>query len=485
MENILQKIAALDIIARELEPSINKRKEYQQQINEFANQFINSIAEVPAYEQGKVSNNDFEITSQQKSLTDILKIYAQKVAKKGINPASGGHIGYIPGGGIYTAALADFLAAITNEYAGMYYASPGAVTIENELINWMKSIFGFPDKTIGNLTSGGSIANLIAITSARDKHQIKNEKITNSVIYLSPQIHHCIHKALRITGLEDIIIRYLELDNNSKIIPDKLNTQIINDKKQGLNPFMVISSAGTTDTGAIDPLLAIGNIATKHQIWYHIDAAYGGFFILTESKQHLFKGIDMADSLVIDPHKGLFLPYGLGAVLIKDKKAVFHSHHYRANYMQDAIDENLPINPADVSPELTKHFRGLRMWLPLQLHGIEPFIASLDEKLLLTTYFREQLKGIGFLLGPTPDLSVSYFWYPSDPFDENKFNEKLMQFIHEDGRIFLSSTIINKKFVIRMAILSFRTKKDTLDKAVEMIQEGISKTITYFKLSVS
>ena len=212
----------------------------------------------------------------------------------------------------------------------------------------------------------------------------------------------------------------------------------------------------------------------QNDLWYHVDGAYGGFFILCDSKKEVFKGIEMADSLVIDPHKGLFLPYGLGAVLVKDKEAVFHSHHYTANYMQDA-HENGQINPADVSPELTKHFRGLRMWLPLNLHGIEPFVACLDEKLLLTQYFREELKRIGFMIGPKPDLSVSYFWYQSGG-DENAFNIKLMDNIHNDGTVFLSSTKINGKFVIRMAILSFRTKKVTIDKTIAMIERCLVET---------
>ncbi|MGB1217089.1 MAG: L-2,4-diaminobutyrate decarboxylase, partial [Saprospiraceae bacterium] len=135
--------------------------------------------------------------------------------------------------------------------------------------------------------------------------------------------------------------------------------------------------------------------------------------------------------------------------------------------------ENLPVNPADVSPELTKHFRGLRLWLPLQMYGIKPFIACLEEKILLTEYFRKRLLKIGFDLGPIPDLSVSYFWYPSEDIDQNEFNQKLLELIHKDGRVFLSSTNLNGKFVIRMAILSFRTKKKTIDKAMDMIEEAL------------
>ena len=181
--------------------------------------------------------------------------------------------------------------------------------------------------------------------------------------------------------------------------------------------------------------------------------------------------------MVVDPHKGLFLPYGLGAVLVKDRQAVYRSHQYHANYMQDAISDDSPLNPADVSPELTKHFRSLRMWLPLQLHGIKPFIACLEEKLLLTQYFRERLLEIGFKVGPIPDLSVSYFWFPTEDGKDNEFNEKLMQEIHNDGDIYLSSTTIDGKFVIRMAILSFRTKIDTIERAMTMIQKAIKKLV--------
>lgn len=482
MEKLINKILALEKISQGLEPTLEQRDKLNQEVQNYSNQFIESCEINPSYFGGTPDSEKLSIKSGKKDLKKLLSIYTSEVVQKGINPASGGHLGYIPGGGIYTAALGDMLASVTNEYAGMYFGSPGAVAMENELLNWMKGVFGFPKEAIGNLTSGGSIANLIALTAARDKYQIKNDKITKSIIYLSPQIHHCIHKAIRIIGLEDVQVRLLELDKLSRIDTEKLAQTIEKDKKNGLNPFMVIASAGTTDTGAVDPLKKIGEVAQSNKMWYHIDAAYGGFFVFSESVKHLFKGIEMADSLVIDPHKGMFLPYGLGAVLVKDKEAVFHSHHYTANYMQDAVT-NSQINPADVSPELTKHFRGLRLWLPLQLHGIEPFVACLDEKLLLTTYFRNKLNEIGFELGPEPDLTVSYFWYPSKNIDENSFNERLMKYIHEDGTVFLSSTKIEDKFVIRMAILSFRTKKATIDKAIEMIEKCIVQTKAYFQKS--
>ena len=483
MSELEQKIVALQQTSIALEPSEQERTNYFDQIEKYTNNFINSLATTNAFNQTKIDTDAFSIGKKNKSLAEIIKTYENEVANKGINAASGKHLGYIPGGGIFSASLGDLMVGVNNEYAGMHFASPGGVAMEKELIRWMASIFGYPETTIGNLTSGGSIANLIALTSARDKHNIKGSKIEKSVIYLSEQTHHCIQKALRIIGLEDIIIRYVKIDLHSKMITADLSNHIENDMSLGLSPFLVVASAGTTDTGAIDPLEDIGKICKTHSLWFHVDAAYGGFFMLLDNKKQSFKGIELSDSLVVDPHKGLFLPYGIGAVLIKDKEAVFHSHHQTANYMQDALQEGSPINPADVSPELTKHFRAMRMWLPLQLHGIKPFKACLEEKLYLLQYMRSKLDKLGFSLGPEPELSVSYFWFETKATDRDQFNNKLLEYVHEDGSIFLSSTRIKEQFVIRLAILSFRTKLKEADQALKMIECCLRKTEMFFQKS--
>lgn len=475
MDNLRRQIKGLEKISGALDPSEQQRNDLLGEMQDYANGFINGLPAGKAYSPEKGNKTAFSIGDQTRSLQEILETYSKEVASKGINPASGGHLGYIPGGGLYSSALADYLADITNEYAGISFASPGAVAMEHELLDWMKTIFGFPQTAVGNLTSGGSIANLIALTAARDRHRVKGGDIEKSVVYMSPQVHHCILKALRIIGLEDVKIRHLRLDPGSRIIAGDLSEQIKKDKEEGLKPFLLVASAGTTDTGAVDPLRELGEITMEEGLWYHIDAAYGGFFILSGERKHLFDGIGMSDSLAVDPHKGLFLPFGLGAVLVKDKEAVFHSHHHSANYMQDALEDTSGTDPADVSPELTKHFRALRLWLPLQLHGTAPFVACLEEKLLLTRYFRERLQEKGFELGPKPDLSVSYFWWPLAHDDINDFNKRLLKQIHGDGSIFLSSTMIEGKFVIRLAVLSFRTKLDTIDRAVEVVDKARRK----------
>jgi glutamate/tyrosine decarboxylase-like PLP-dependent enzyme len=473
MRKLIEKIRELEEKSAELEPSETVRNEYLDKVRDFTNSFIEGLTSVKGFSAGKVNREALKLNMRKNTVDSLLKAYGEEVAGKGINAASGGHVGYVPGGGICTAALGDYLADITNEYAGLFFAAPGAVIIEDEVLGWLKTIFGFPGDSAGNLTSGGSIANMIALTAARDHHRIKGAMVEKSVVYLSCHTHHCVHKALKIIGLEDVIMRNVDLDQNWKIEPSRLNDMINDDKAAGLNPFLIVASAGTTDTGAVDPLDDIASIAQTHSLWFHIDAAYGGFFILTESRKDLFRGIEKADSLVADPHKSLFIPYGTGAVLVKNKAAVKYSHQYTANYMQDSKKVDVEIdNPADVSPELTKHFRAMRIWLPLQIHGIEPFIACLEEKLLLARYFRSRLEENGFKTGPEPDLSISYFWYPAGNVDQDTYNKNLIGLIHSDGSVFLTSSIIGGRFVIRMAIVCFRTKLWTIDRAIEMIEKA-------------
>ncbi len=473
LETLIRRLNDLRTTSRELDIPEVERTAMMDQVAAFANTFINGLDNVKGFRTKEIG--DLSIQGDKVPLQELLTRYRTEVAETGINAASPKHLGYIPGGGVFTAALADLLAAVTNPFASVHFASPGAATIENEVIAWLRSVFGFPDEAVGCLSSGGSISTLIAFTAARDKHKVKNERIPKSVVYLSEQMHHSTQKALRIIGLEDAILRYIPLDAEHRIIPAELDRAIGQDRSEGLHPFLVVTSAGTTDTGTVDPLDAIADVAVKHGLWYHVDAAYGGFFILT-SKKDLFKGIERADSLIIDPHKGLFLPYGVGAVLIKDSTATLHSHYYTANYMQDGHNEELLNSPANLSPELTKHFRGLRVWLPLQLHGIAPFKACLEEKLLLVQYFRMKLEALGLHTGPEPDLSVSYFWYPFASRADD-LNKRLMEEIHKDGAVFLSSSVINGRFVIRMAILAFRTKKETIDEAVEMVERCLQRVL--------
>ncbi len=468
-DEIINKLKELAQQTALLEPSAEQRASILHQGFEFTQNYFSELPHLKAFHQKQVA--PLEINNEKFEFSTLLDIYRRQVIENGINASSGKHLGYIPGGGIFMAAIADYIAAISNPFASIVYASPGAAAIENAVIDWLKKIFSFPSSAVGSLNSGGSISTLIALAAARDAHQIAGEKIKKSTVYFSAQLHHSTQKALRILGLGDLQLRAIQCNDNHSLDLNHLQNQIQQDLSMGFSPFLLIATAGTTDTGAIDALDEMAKIANRHAMWYHVDAAYGGFFILS-SKKDKFKGIEKADSLIVDPHKSLFLPYGVGAVLIKDKRAVLQSNYYTAAYMQDGWDDESTLSPANISPELTKHFRGLRVWLPLQYHGIEPFVACLEEKLLLIQYCRMGLKDLGFELGPEPSLSITYFWYPFKQ-DTDNYNQLLMNYIHQDGSVFLSSTRISDRFVIRVAILAFRTKMEVVDEMLMMIQKAL------------
>lgn len=342
------------------------------------------------------------------------------------------------------------------------------------LLRWAAKCVGYPTAAAGNITSGGSIANLIGICTARDAKGIHSARIPTSVIYMTEQAHHSLAKAIRIAGLGECIVRNVPMDKNYRMDAKELEIMVKSDVKSKLHPFLLIASAGTTDTGSIDPLATLGSIARKYKLWYHVDAAYGGFFVLTKEGKRKLRGMEQSDSLVIDPHKGLFLPYGIGMLLVKNSKQLNATHFYQANYMQDALPDSEEPSPADLSPELTKHFRGLRMWLPLKLHGVKPFRACLEEKLLLAKYFHDEIKRLGFEVGPEPELSVVTYRFIPSKGNPNAFNKKLLHAVQKDGRVFISSTMLDGKFILRFACLSFRTHISTVNILLQVLKSEVA-----------
>lgn len=480
-QEILKQLSSLEQGSKLLEPQGKELENLTTEIVDYAHKYLNKVGEIDAYKSGEakgelLAGNPF--TEEARDLTHILQIIQNDVDGPGINPASGKHLGYVPGGGVYPTAMADYLAAVVNKYAGVFYAGPGAVQLENMVIRWMADMLGMPKSALGNLTSGGSIANLIAVVTARDAKGISSAKIPKACIYLTKQTHHSVQKAIRIAGLGEAQIREIEIDENFKMDVAQLQKQVESDVANGFFPFLIIASAGTTDTGAIDPLDKIGGICAKHNFWFHVDAAYGGFFRLVASQKAKFNGIEKADSVTIDPHKGLFLSYGLGAVIIKDIEALKKSHHYEANYMQDVTELLEEPSPADLSPELTKHFRGLRMWLPLQLFGVRPFRKALEEKVLLTQYFYQKVQELGFEVGPEPDLSICIYRFTKGIENPNEFNQQLINSIQEDGRIYVSSTSINGVFWLRIAVLVFRTHLEMIDEYLSLMEEKKAALLT-------
>ncbi len=249
-------------------------------------------------------------------------------------------------------------------------------------------------------------------------------------------------------------------------------TQISKDQAAGLRPWLIIASAGTTDTGAVDPIDGIAKVAEQHDLWLHVDAAYGGFFLLCEEGREVLRGLEKAHSIVLDPHKGMFLPYGSGAVLVRDEEWLAQSQAYQADYMQDARIASGHYSPADLSLELTRPFRGLRFWLPLKLFGLAPFRAALAEKIWLARYFYERLEETpGWETGPFPELSVVTYRFIPDSGDTDMFNRELVEAVQADGKVFISSTLIDGKFFLRLAVLHFRTHLLQVDYLLNLLRD--------------
>ena len=464
----------------QLEPGAGRRGEWAQAVLGFGEQFLESLSAAPTFvpmsdPDPTTTVESFGIGEHGRPLESLLAVMPE-ADRPGINPASGGHIGYIPGGGLYPSALADYLADVTNRYSGVVFASPSATRIENQMIRWMRDLVGYPESAWGDLTSGGSIANLSAIVTARSAKGIRARDLEQSVIYLSEQTHHCVGKALRIAGFGDSPIRKVPLDASWAMDVASLRRMISEDRAAGLSPFLVVASAGTTDTGAVDPLDGLADVAEAEDLWLHVDAAYGGFFVLVEELREQFAGLGRCDSIVLDPHKGLFLPYGSGALLVRDGKALREAFSYDAAYLRDAEGGVPEPSPADYSPELTRPFRGLRMWLPLHLFGLAPFRAALQEKRALTQYFHRRVQDIPAMeVGAPPALSVSCFRWAPPGRDANEATRTLTDALHADGRVFMSSTTIDGDVWLRCAVLCFRTHRRHIDLALQMIREAIAR----------
>lgn len=474
MDPLIEKLEGLEALARQLEPDRRWRREVVHEALDYGDQFLDQLNEMNAYVSGD-ENDAFpslEIAEEPQAMEVALRFLARHVDRTGINPASGSHLGYIPGGGVYTAAIGDYLSDVSNRYAGVSFAGPGAVQLEKALLAWIASLIGFPANSGGDLTSGGSMANLSGIIVAREAHQIRSGDIPGAVAYLSAHVHHSVDKALRVAGLGECTTRYLPLDSEYRLVPEALSEAIQRDREAGLRPWLLVASAGTTDVGAVDPLGQLADICEAQSLWFHVDAAYGGFFALCDETQKTLSGLARADSVVMDPHKGLFLPYGSGALLVRDLGAMQRAFHYSANYMQDATRDASTLSPADLSPELSRPFRGLRLWLPLMLHGLAPFRAALEEKLCLARYFYREIQTIpGYEVGPEPQLSVVTYRYVPASGDADAFNKELVSRIQSDGRVFISSTTIDGRFMLRLAILNFRTHREQVDRALAILRE--------------
>ena len=409
--------------------------------------------------------------------SDLLNLLFERLIPKSFNTAGPGYLAYIPGGGIFHAALADLIADSVNRYVGVWLAAPALSQLEAAVIQWFSDMVGYPSEARGILTTGGSLANFTAVVTARRDRLPEN--FLSGTLYASDQVHHSVTKAAIMAGFPESNCREIPTDSRFCISLDTLRQQIDQDRSDGLTPFLIVASAGTTNTGAVDDLDAMAEMARRENLWLHVDAAYGGFFMLTARGRQTMRGIERADSITLDPHKALFLPYGTGSLLVRNGEALRKAHSVHADYLPPMQQDPDFVDFCLYSPELSRDFRGLRVWLPLKMHGLGPFRQNLEEKLDLTKWITEELRTMPQIeIVAEPQLSIVTFRLtrPGLSTEElNNLNRTLLEKINSKLRVFLTGTTLEGRFVIRICVVSFRTHMNRMQAARDDIRASIAE----------
>ena len=443
------------------------------QVSERLAGFIDGLPAAPAHAVGRAAGAvDLAAPGEKPGeLSDLLD-HVFTAAALAIETAGPGFFGYIPGGGAVSSAVGELISRTLNRYTALADFAPALVALEDGLLRWLTTLFGLPPGSGGLLTTGGSQAVLSMVLAARQRYL--GEELARGRIYLSDQANHCIHKAARIAGFPARSLRVVPTSRGRHLDPDAVAAAIAEDRAAGLTPFLLFGSAGTTNTGAVDPLADLAAVAARHHLWFHVDGCYGGFFQLTERGRTRLAGIEHADSVSLDPHKSLFLPYGTGTLLVRDLTtlAAAHTDDDPGEYLQDLAERPLP-NYAHLGTELSREYRGLRLWLPLHLHGLAAFRDALDEKLDLALRAHHALRAEpALLIAHPPELSTVAFRLRDG---DDQANRALLDRINATGQTFLSSTRLDGRLTLRICILSHRTHAEHLDQALDIIRDALPR----------
>jgi aromatic-L-amino-acid decarboxylase len=412
-------------------------------------------------------------------LDDLLELLFERLAPHSFNCAGPGYLAFIPGGGLFHSAVADLIADSINRYVGAWLAAPGLVQLEANVIRWFCDMVGYPPGAGGFLSSGGSVANFTAVVTAR-RERLDDDFLRGS-LYVCDQVHHSVAKAAVLAGFPPANVREIASDDEYRLRLPELERRIRADAADGWQPFLVVASAGTTNSGAVDDLAGVAALARREGLWLHVDAAYGGFFALTERGRRILRGLAEADSITLDPHKGLFLPFGTGSLVVRDLETLRRAHSTRAAYMPPMQDEADLVDFCEISPELSRDFRGLRVWLPLKLHGAGPFRRNLDEKLDLARWATAELEKVPDVeIVARPQLSlVAFALSPPgcEGEERDRLNREFLRRVNERRRVYLTGTVLHGRFALRFCILSFRTHRDRVAMALEDVREAAAEVL--------
>ena len=460
--------------------------------------YLGSIRDRPLYPnttaQAIRQQVDRNLPVEPRGFDELLKEFQTAILEASRHNGHPRMFGYVQAPGSGLGAIADLIASALNANLTAWRSAPAPVELERITIDWIKRILGYPDSAAGLFVSGGSMANFAALAAARTakapsdfaKSGTHSVPATRMCVYASEQTHHSIEKAAVLLGVGSENVRKIKVDGQHKIRIDDLVAQIEDDLQTGNLPFCVVANAGTVMTGAVDPLAEVHEVAQRFNLWMHVDAAYGGFAVLSESAKPLFSGVALADSIALDPHKWLYLPVDCGCILYREpataRAAFAHQAEYTRVIGQEA-DEAFAF--WDYGPELSRRFRALKVWMLLRGVGIQALGGFIEKDLQCALHLERAVRASeDFEMLAPVELSIFCFRHlpahlksmPAEPgindlavLDEqlNSWNERLLIALQHDGSSYLSNALVNGRFALRGCVMNYRTTLQDMDRLLD------------------
>ena len=382
-----------------------------------------------------------------------------------------GYLAFIPGEGTWPGALGDLIASALNIDTCWWLGASGPSALELVVLDWLRQWVGYPEESAGVLVSGGSAANLTAIACARESRI--GVMSSTAVVYMSDQTHSSLARAARALGFRPDQVHIIPTDEQSRMRVDALRAAIASDQSGGRWPLVVVANAGTTAAGAIDPFPELSQICREHGIWLHVDGAYGAFACLSERGREALAGMELADSITLDPHKWLYQPVELGALLVRDGSALRRAFEISPEYLKDIGAVDREVNFSDLGLQLTRTCRALKLWISLRYFGVAAFRTAIDNCLDLAFHAQDRIEDSPDLelMSPASLGVVTFRRHPNGVDDEatlERINASLAERIEHGGEVFMSTARIRGRYVLRLCILNHSTSQVEVDRALEL-----------------
>jgi glutamate/tyrosine decarboxylase-like PLP-dependent enzyme len=435
-----------------------------------------------------------------RDFAEVLRDFADKVAPYACRINHPRFFAFIPSAPTFLSVLGDLLCAGTNFFAGVWLEAAGPAQVELVVMDWFRELLGMPGGALGLLTSGGSEANLTALVVARER--LSDDQRRRAVLYVSEQRHWSIDRAAKIIGLRAEQVQPVPVDAGLRLSPPELAAIVERDRAAGRWPWAVVANAGSTNTGAVDPLGELADLCSRLGLWFHVDGAYGWAAVLTDEGRRQLDGIGRADSITLDPHKWLAQTFEAGGLLVRDGRLLQQTFALRPEYMQDVAPAADEINFADLGVALTRRFRALKVWLSMKVLGLGWFRALVAHSCALARYAETRLIEAGFeILSPAqlgivcfrfvPDRRASVLACPAAGASEDacpttgpdealdRLNLALIDAVRATGRAFLSSTRLGGDVAIRFCFINWRTTASDIDAVVALLREQAKSAVAH------